>query len=114
MLWNVRLETTPLLMLAATTDLQTANCIDHCKLSSRKGYFISCSTAVLMAVFYVCSLVVTGLLVFYCVPRSSSLQLEGEDMSLRSLTTRRNMIMPHHKTRNSNRLPTHIIPTHYR
>jgi hypothetical protein len=103
------------LTLAATTDRQAAICIDHGKQCSRKGYFISREAAVLIAVVYVCSLVVTGLLVFYCVPRLSSSKLQASDTNLtRSFRMRPQVTLPHQKTPSSNRLPTHIIPTHYR
>jgi hypothetical protein len=99
----------------ATTDLQAANCIDYGKQCSRKGYFISRKAAVLITVVYICSLVVTGLLVFYCVPRSNSSKLQSSDTNLaRSFRMKPQVTLPHQKTHSSNRLPTHTIPTHYR
>jgi hypothetical protein len=69
----------------------------------------------LIAVVYVCSLVVTGLLVFYCVPHSSSSKLQASDTNLiRSFRMRPQETLLHRKAHSSSRLPTHIIPTHYR
>jgi hypothetical protein len=103
------------LFFTATTDLRAANCIGHGKQCSREGYFISHKAVVLIAVVYVCSLVVTGLLVFYFVPRSSSSELQASDTNLtRSIRVRPQVTLPQQKTPSSNRLPTHIIPTHYR
>ncbi|PNF34108.1 Aminopeptidase N [Cryptotermes secundus] len=101
--------------IPATTDLQAANCIDYGKQCSRKGYFISRKAAVLIAVVYICSLVLTGLLVFYCVPRSSSSKLQASDTNLaRTFRMRPQVTLPYQKTHSSNRLTTHTIPTHYR
>jgi hypothetical protein len=100
--------------LAAITDLQAANFADHGKWRGRKGYFISRTTAVFIALFCVCSHVVIGLLVFYCVPRCSSSQLHAADMNLGPPGTGNQVTLPGHKTFSSNRLPIHILPTHYR
>lgn len=100
--------------LAAITDLQAANFVDHGKWRGRKGYFISRNVAVFIAFVCVCTHVVTGLVVFYCLPRYVSSQLEAADMNLRPLGTGNHVTPPSHKALSSNRLPTHVIPTHYR
>ena len=103
-----------MLTLAATTDLQAANYADHGKWRGNRGYFVSRKAVVLLSVAYVCSLVVTGLLVFYCVPRTSVTKLTATDTNLDSFRTRTQVTLSNYKTRSSNRLPTHIIPTNYR
>ncbi|XP_021919195.1 aminopeptidase N-like isoform X1 [Zootermopsis nevadensis] len=100
--------------IPAITDLQAANFVDHGKWRGRKGYFISRNVAVFIAFVCVCTHVVTGLVVFYCLPRYVSSQLEAADMNLRPLGTGNHVTPPSHKALSSNRLPTHVIPTHYR
>lgn len=100
--------------IPATTDLQAGNCADHGKWRGRRGYFVSRRGVMLLSVAYLCSLVVTGLLVFYCVPQSSSTKLTAKDTNLDSFKTRPQETQSNYKTRSSNRLPTHIIPTQYR
>jgi hypothetical protein len=103
------------LLFVASTDLRAANYIGHGKQCDREGYFISRKVVVLIAAVYVCSLVVTGLLVFYFVPRSSSSKLQASDTNLTSsFRVRPQVTLPQQKTPSSNRLPTHIIPSHYR
>jgi hypothetical protein len=100
--------------LAATNDLQAGNFVDHGRWRGRKGYFISRTTVVFIALVCVCSHVVTGLLVFYCAPGCSSCQLRAADMKIGPLGTGNQVTPPSHKTRSNNRLPTHVLPTDYR
>lgn len=100
--------------IPATTDLQAANCADHGKWRGSRGYFVSRKAVVLLLMAYVCSLVATGLLVFYCLPRFGSTQLTATDANVDSIETTSQATPAKYKTSSSNRLPTHIIPTHYR
>jgi len=103
-----------ILKLAGTTDLQAANCADHGKWRGSRGYFVSRKAVVLLLIAYVCSLVATGLLVYYCVPRFSSTRPTATDTNVESIRTTSRVTLPSYRTRSSNRLPTYIIPTHYR
>ncbi|XP_069682405.1 aminopeptidase N-like isoform X1 [Periplaneta americana] len=98
----------------ATTALQEANCVDYSTRHSRKGYFINRKSAALMAVVYIISLVVTGLLVFYCVPQSNCTTPQTEDGAPVPVNRSHHVTSIQPKIRSSNRLPNHIIPTHYR
>jgi len=110
----VNVKCARILKLAGTTDLQAANCADHGKWRGSRGYFVSRKTVVLLLIVYVCSLVATGLLVYYCVPRYSSNQPTATDTNVASIGTTSRGTLSNYKARSSNRLPTHIIPTHYR
>jgi hypothetical protein len=103
-----------ILKLAGTTDLQAANCADRGKWRGSRGFFVSRKAVVLLLIVYVCSLVATGLLVYYCMPRFSCTQPAATDTNVESMRTTSQVTLSNYETRSSNRLPTNIIPTHYR
>ncbi|PSN50126.1 Aminopeptidase N [Blattella germanica] len=78
----------------------------------RKGYLVTRGVALVMAALYLGSLILTGLLVFYFAPRpAATLSRNTNIVPLRrpfSNTT------PSPVPPRSNRLPTHVVPTHYR